>query len=93
MNLKQCLEDLIRIYNNDICFGKDDLLKRYKAKILLGEVIILLTEMQLDAKHCGAENFPSPISMELMRLIKLEGKELKNLIPYDVNYDFILSLC
>ncbi len=39
MDLRKCLEDLIMLYDNDICCGLEDDEERKNAKVLLGEVV------------------------------------------------------
>ncbi|OOM05673.1 hypothetical protein [Clostridium saccharobutylicum] len=92
MDLKKCLEDLIIMYDNDVCCGIEDDEERKNAKVLLGEVIILLTKLQLGIKCCKNENCPVSSKRELKILFDNNEMELKKLIPYEVNYDFIVSL-
>ena len=92
MDLRKCIEDLIHMYDNDVSCGIEDDEERKNSKVLLGEVIILLTKLQLGIKCCENENCPvSPLRM-LKRLFDDNETELRKLIPYEINYDFILSL-
>jgi hypothetical protein len=93
MSLKQCLEELIGLYNNYTLCGIEDLREQNDDKILLGEVIILLTKIQLGIKRYNTNDYLSAPKTELKRLIELEGDELKKVIPYELYYDYILSLC
>lgn len=92
MDLRKCLEDLIMMYDNDVCCGIQDDEERKNAKVLLGEIIILLTKLQLGIKCCENENCPVSPKRELKRLFDNNSTELRRLIPYEVNYDFILNL-
>lgn len=92
MDLRKCLEDLIMMYDNDVSCGIEDDEERKIAKILLGEVIILLTKLQLEIKCCKNDNCPVTPKRELKRLFDNNAIELRKLIPYEINYDFILSL-
>ncbi|MZK49037.1 hypothetical protein [Clostridium beijerinckii] len=92
MDLRKCLEDLIMMYDNDVCCGIQDDEERKNAKVLLGEVIILLTKLQLGIKCCENENCPVSPKRDMKRLFDNNATELRRLIPYEVNYDFILSL-
>lgn len=92
MDLRKCLEDLIILYENDVSCGIEDDEERKNAKVLLGEVIILLTKLQLGIKCCENENCPVSPKRELKRLFDNNATELRKLIPYEINYDFILTL-
>lgn len=92
MDLRKCLKDLIMMYDNDISCGIEDEEERKNAKLLLGEVIILLTKLQMGIKCCENENCPVSPKRELKRLFDDKASELRKLIPYEVNYDFIVSL-
>lgn len=83
--------DLIGMYDNDVSCGIEDE-ERKNAKVLLGEIIILLTKLHLEIKCCKNENCQVSPKRMLKRLFDDNEMELKNLIPYDINYDFILSL-
>lgn len=92
MDLRKCLEDLITMYDNDLSCGIEDDEERKNAKVLLGEVIIFLTKLQLGIKCCENENCPVSPKRMLKNLFENNEIEIRKLIPYEINYDFRLTL-